>query len=427
MNAHTTRTDDVRARRGERGAALITTLLVSTLLFAAGGSLVFSTMMSATNSMAGTPEQQAYYAAEAGLQAALNVLRGNVAANPALPGGRRVNFRSVITPDDSNNIAGGDNTGVPRLSRYLPYTNLARADSRVNLLANGTLSYSITLSEPPGIVTPVANEPDMLIVTSTGFGPRGARKRLQMMVRRLNLEIDPPAAIVLNGGAGINFNLGSSNSSIYSGLGTVPAIAVSPGNVGTAQTAVTNLNSSGSGTQVSPATVGQLGAGTPQPAWLQTPDSARAFLQGVKSLAYDEGRLFSTQNDVVGGMGAPGSPKVTYIDNYNGPAVSLGPGLVGVGLLVVTGNIETSGRTSFDGIILAMGRGSIQRDGGGSGEINGAVIVSCFDPNDPNADTFCGPTFTVNGGGNLTMRFDPAAIAEALRATGRSVVGVVEN
>ncbi|MBA3767111.1 MAG: hypothetical protein H0W99_09015 [Acidobacteria bacterium] len=61
-------------RRGERGAALIMTLLISTLLLTAGGALILTTSMSGTNPLGATAEMHAYYAAEAGLQSALNVL-----------------------------------------------------------------------------------------------------------------------------------------------------------------------------------------------------------------------------------------------------------------------------------------------------------------------------------------------------------------
>jgi type II secretory pathway component PulK len=62
-------------RRNERGAALISVLLISALLLSAGGVLLLTTSMSATNAIDATAEMQAYYAAEAGLQRTLNVMR----------------------------------------------------------------------------------------------------------------------------------------------------------------------------------------------------------------------------------------------------------------------------------------------------------------------------------------------------------------
>ena len=105
-------------RAGERGAALITMLLVSILLLGAGGALIVSTTMSANNSIGSTPEMQAYYVAESGMQSALNVLRGNV--KPLVTATDRMSFRTAVIPDISN---GPGNTGALRLAGWLPYND----------------------------------------------------------------------------------------------------------------------------------------------------------------------------------------------------------------------------------------------------------------------------------------------------------------
>src|ERR1051326_8784316 len=87
-------------RAGERGAALITMSLASILILGAGGALIMTTMMSATNSMTSTAEMQAYYVAESGMQSALNVLRGNSA--PRVNAGDRMSFRTAVIPSISN-------------------------------------------------------------------------------------------------------------------------------------------------------------------------------------------------------------------------------------------------------------------------------------------------------------------------------------
>src|SRR6185436_18566546 len=83
-----------RDQKGERGAALITALLLSTLLLAAGGTLILTTALTGTNAVDSTSEMQAYYAAEAGVARTLNVLRGNVQSNPA---GTKATFRNVVS------------------------------------------------------------------------------------------------------------------------------------------------------------------------------------------------------------------------------------------------------------------------------------------------------------------------------------------
>ncbi len=65
-----------RCRKNERGAALVTVLMISFLLLVAVGALLLETSMNTANVTDATAEQQAYYAAESGIQTALNVLRG---------------------------------------------------------------------------------------------------------------------------------------------------------------------------------------------------------------------------------------------------------------------------------------------------------------------------------------------------------------
>lgn len=131
----------LNSRRGERGAALITTLLVSVLLLGAGGALIMTTTMSATNSLNSTPEMQAYYVAEAGMQSALNVLRGNV--KPSVTATDRMSFRTAIIPSISNGPA---NPGSPRLAQWLPYNEPSNAASLVPITL-GTIvgGYRVTV------------------------------------------------------------------------------------------------------------------------------------------------------------------------------------------------------------------------------------------------------------------------------------------
>src|SRR5437588_1218416 len=155
-------------RRSERGAALITMLLVSIPLLMAGGALITITAMSLANNADTSAETKAYYAAEAGAQSVLAVLKGNVAPNPlfaANPTGaiapeNTINFRRAITASISNSA--GD-TAAPRLSHWLSYN--ASYTDRVTLPdpVNPSASYSpitgmafkTTLSDPDnsGVIT----------------------------------------------------------------------------------------------------------------------------------------------------------------------------------------------------------------------------------------------------------------------------------
>src|SRR4029453_18472418 len=87
------RTACFQDRAGEKGAALITAVLLSMLLLAAGGTLVLTSTMTGITARDSTAEMQAYYAAESGVARTLEVLRGNVESNPA---GTRASFRNVL-------------------------------------------------------------------------------------------------------------------------------------------------------------------------------------------------------------------------------------------------------------------------------------------------------------------------------------------
>ncbi len=127
-------------RAGERGAALVTMLLVSVLILGAGGALIMTTMMSANNSVGSTAEMQAYYVAESGMQSALNVLRGNT--KPLLVAGDRMSFRTAIIPSISN----GGNGGTSRFAGWLPYNDPTDAASLVPVnIGAVTGGYRVTV------------------------------------------------------------------------------------------------------------------------------------------------------------------------------------------------------------------------------------------------------------------------------------------
>ena len=139
----------------ERGAALITVLLISVPLLMAGGSLIMITSMSAANAVDSAAETKAYYAAEAGGQQLLNVLRGNVAPNPLFasnPSGsiapqNMITFRMALDTSTSNRS--GDTAG-PRLSRWLSYDSTYT--DRVSLTSNYSpmngMAFNTMLTDP---------------------------------------------------------------------------------------------------------------------------------------------------------------------------------------------------------------------------------------------------------------------------------------
>ncbi len=423
----------------ERGAALITTLMIATLVLAAGGALILSTNMSATTAVDSTAEMQAYYGAEAGLQQALNVLRGNVASHN-VAGTPKMTFRNAVTLDKSNRA--GDQATATRLSGWLVYDYRspgATYDDRVKVNPTDNtyspltgIAFGLTISDPDA--TPVADgDPPRLVINSIGYGPKGAMKRLEMVVQRNGINFTVPAAITVVGTSPMTFALGNSNASGYTGndtystpLAGVSAIAVNSGNQSQAQLTIDSLNAQGGGTsQVTPSTALTLNASNTPP-FLASADATRLFLVQARDIASGEGRYFTTGTTAIAaGLGTSASPLTTVIDNFGGNVVTLASGYQGCGLLIVTGDLITQGNTDFEGVILVLG-GTFNRNGNGNGHIDGGIIVASLDPR-PDATTgFGAPTFSVNGAGNSDVRYNSDAARKAFDSTGVSVAGVHE-
>ena len=431
----------------ERGAALLTMLLVSILLLSAGLALVTSTAVSTTATIDTTAEMQAYAGAEAGLEAALNVLRGNIAPDASL-GTTKMNFRNAANPATSNKTGDPWATGsaaVSRLSGWLNYSYQNPAvenDWRVPLTASYApttgIAFRITITDPDDsgpidtrqIKTNPNYQPSRLMIQSEGYGPKGAVKRLEMVIRRKGFDYDPPAPVYLPGGPGLDFDLGSSSEVEYTGadLGSppedpLPTFAVGSGNLPAIDAEISTLDDD----QVQPLDSEEVDAdGTPS--FVKDADAAREFLSEMREFAEESNRLFPDKGaaDDAGGLGTPTNPRFTFIDNYDGNPVSLGPNQQGSGLLIVTGELITLGTTDFQGIILVLGRGKMDRNGGGEGVMQGAILVAEFDPDGEPGDPMGSPWFKVDGGGNSTIAYDSVWVRRALDLSGFRVMGVRE-
>lgn len=406
-------------KRSERGAALVTVLMISTLLLAAGSALIMVTSTSTRTALDSTAEMQAYYAAEAGLQTTLNVLRGNVAPNASMPAGSQINFRNAVTLSTSN--LASDTSTTTRLSGWLNYsytptgsTNPDRVPLITSYNATTGLAYSVSVVDPDN--TPVASgEPTRLLLRVTGYGPKGAIKRLELLVKRSNLDYSPPAMLMMRGaddGTPMTFDIGNSNAKDYSGhdrsgsaiLPTFGATSNGDMNI--------EVSADSKDTAAAPKAATVTNSGLPE--WLQTATQARAFLAEQKANAMSQGRYFSSFS---GASGSTSSPAFTFVD---GDCDLTG----GAGLLIVTGNLNMSGNPDFTGMILVLGAGTWNRNGGGNGNIYGAMAVAKLDINGTGG--FLAPTFTTNGGGNATLQYDSDAVRKALNVTGPRVMGVHE-
>ncbi|MGZ5435172.1 MAG: hypothetical protein ACXWID_10205 [Pyrinomonadaceae bacterium] len=400
--------------KNQRGAALITVLMMSTLMLATGGALLLVTGLSNRTAIDATAERQAYYSAEAGVQDTLNVLRGNVNPQGGMPADIKISFLGAMDPAVSNHPS--DSSGLRRLSGWLNYNYSNGNDSRVALTGNYSplngLAYSVLISDPDNTVA--GTEPSRLLISVRGYGPKGAEKRMELIIRRSNFEFTPPAMLLMRGDEDcdpMTFTIGNSNAKEYSGHdrsggGILPAFGATCGgdyDIEIASDSKDTVDDPKAQNLTNP----EL------PTWLRTADEARAFLAEQKANAISEGRYFGSYS---GNSGTSDEPVFTFVDgdcNLDG----------GAGLLIVTGNLTLSGNPSFDGIILVLGDGHVQRNGGGNGDIYGALVVAKF------GDTggFLQPFFDTNGGGNSLMKYDSAAVRRAMGLSGPRVLGVHEQ
>lgn len=294
-------------------------------------------------------------------------------------------------------------------------------------------------------------EPARLIVKVVGYGPRGASKNMQMMVSRFGLDYDPPATFVVRGAgndstSASTISIGNSANYVYSGRDNaggqpLPAFLV------TTTPDYTNLSTLKSNNpnalvgdptglipnlrQVTmPSGVGVL------PKWLQTTSDpvfgARAFVSQLRTAAQQQfygcsggigsscDRYFNTS----AGDAAPtdfGAATANGLFTFVDGDVSL-PSSGGKGLLVVTGTLYMNGSQTFDGLVLVLGGGVLDRSGGGNGASLGAFVVARFN----NTGDFLAPTFTSSGSGTSWLQLDRNKVKTALRLGGIPVLSVSE-
>jgi len=268
------------------------------------------------------------------------------------------------------------------------------------------LKYDVsptTTSIPSKVTSP---DPKRLLLKSYGFGPQGAEKRLELMISRANLEFESPAGFTMKGPddcSGVSFDTGSSGAKWYSGVDNAgkepqrPAFAVSQCDKDSVDAGIVKHD-----TVVDPE-IGILGDADTLPGTVETPsfldsaDRARAYLQGLKDKANSMGRYFSGPKTIAD---STTSGKFTFVE---GDCTLDG----GSGFLVVTGTLTLRGNPNFNGVILVLGEGKLLRNGGGNGDIFGAITIAAFNRT---SGGFTTPTFQTNGGGNSTIQYDSSAL-----------------
>jgi len=413
------------SRGSERGAALVTTILLSLLLLAAGGTLILTATMTGITARDSTAEMQAYYAAEAGVARALEVIRGNVQSNPA---GTRATFHNILCTRTlwtatSGNVVNVSTDGVSRfrVTEIMDPDNYLDKDTKC-----AEASY----------------KPDRLRIRVLGLGTRDSMKNMEIVVDRYTLDYPVKSVITTQNESGTSmpFILGDSNVTSISGedidSGTsISAVAVNTGDYNTVNNVIDGCDPDGSncgnGPNVTPDNPTVLGSDN-TPSFMETVAKARDFLygpDGLEQMARNEGRYFTTGAAAIAsteGLGANSQDGVfTFVD---GDIVLEGKNPVtGQGTLVVTGKLTLHGNFQWNGVIMVLGQGEILRDGAGQGDIFGALFIAKFSKTGADTDLFGAPTVNTNGGGSANIQYSSSYVDMAKAVGGHAVKGIREK
>ena len=408
-------------RHGEKGAALVISILLATLLLAVAGTVILTTSMSTITSIDATAELQAYYGAETGLEAALNVIRGHVAPH-GIAGTTKMGFRNAVDPLISN----GSASSPARFSAWLTYGDNGRVTP-----AGANYSYSVVVMDPDDPSGALRNadatyRPKRIQVQSTGYGPKGSVKRMEMVVQKVSFDFEPDAMLLTRSSddgslASMSFDIGTSASKFYTGhdnasSGTnLPTFGTtSIGDLAVANEAITK------GATVQDVKTEQVDVGD-LPSWLQNADAAREFLNYMQIVARSMGRYYTSLS---GPAGTTSSPAFTFV-NGNMTLTS------GAGLLIVTGDLTLDGGAEFNGVVLVLGNGKVTRNGGGNSTILGSIYVAKFARSWPSSENglphpFLAPIVNVSGGGTANFKYDSSWVQKSKDALGDIVRDVRE-
>jgi hypothetical protein len=262
------------------------------------------------------------------------------------------------------------------------------------------------------------------VITSFAYTPQGSRRIGQYEVAAIN--ITPPPAGLLMAGAGANMpNAPNSNNFFINGnnTGTAGYTGGPPCHTTTpAQApAIATGDATGQANFIAGIPSGREGnyTGTdPGSPFSPTPSVVNENTTGLGGLwsspqllnnlvatianGADQTVTCAIGTPCTGSYGTDANPQITYVSgdlNLTG----------GSGLLVVTGTLNVTGNTSFNGLILVIGQGIFSESGGGNGQYNGSLFVANTNSHTSpysQLSTLGAASWSWNGGGNNAIQYN---------------------
>jgi hypothetical protein len=235
-----------------------------------------------------------------------------------------------------------------------------------------------------------------------------------------------PATLTLIGpSSGAVFKPGNSAVTEYSGKDVASSVIIPP--IGTTNDAnLETVLSETSGDPPNPfngkITGTSANVESEMPFWLQNPTNLNGTVESLKMTAIKSGTYYSNgQTPTIVGDNAT-ARGLTFVDGD----LTLTPTMGGGGILVVTGKLTLHGNFNFNGLILVTGAGGIERSGGGTGTLQGNIIVAPYDKNNLSAD-FLPPKYDLSGGGNSGVIYNSSSVANGMVAVSNFVLAVAEK
>lgn len=383
--------------RDEKGMVLVAGLmLVSVLLLLGTTAVITSTtdMKINSNYKSGS---QVFYIAEAGIEQARAQLKnlGTTTLSQLLAA--RVGSNGLLSNSTSSANFYSNGAFVTDDVPYVAQTSFGGGTYRVYLTNDAT---------SPDVVTSTTDTNLQVTLTSIGQGSNNSLTVLQAVVKQLILP-PLPGAIILPG-PGVSFQGGNSNASGVDG-GIESAVTLTSDAARTSVISnLTSIGRLGNYTCSSPPCINNE-ASTIDPTWNSASGIEDLYnsLMSVADLVTGTttGSTATTTTLTEAQVGTTSDRKVVVV---NGNAV-LGP-VNGAGILIVTGQLTLTGNFNYNGLILCIGQGSLLRNGGGSGDITGAILVAkTRDTSNNILSTLGNPTYDTSGGGNSDIVYNQGA------------------
>lgn len=253
---------------------------------------------------------------------------------------------------------------------------------------------------PPAAGTGANDGYQRLLIKVTGYGPRGAKKELELMVKIAIFELEGEPLIFMRGTSDtttanlkitdnpeVKFN---SNESIAFTLTKNADIDAIKAKIDLDD----KVKIEGKGDDF------EIETDFDYIKWLKTADEAKNLVNDLEQDAKARERYFTSYP--TGNAGTDKLPKFTFI---SGNAELSGDG---AGLLVVTGNLTINKNFKYKGLVLLLGQGRLDVTGGDS-KIEGAIVMAKFGL----TDDFMQPTINLSGYGKFEAKYEKSKIEAA--------------